>query len=115
MCGGLCIGRALKGALSTLAPVVYRGVIQTCFREMMSEEFGLGRCEFRKAFLQHMAYSCVQIPPASAQQRVVCGVLNKRVLEDVIGVRRRPATKYEAGLSELVERTNQLRVRPTGN
>ena len=39
MCGGLCIGRALNGALSTLAPVVYRGVIQTCFREMMSEEF----------------------------------------------------------------------------
>ena len=50
----------------------------------------------------------MQIPPTGAQKGIVCGVLHECVLEDVAGVRRRPATKDKTSLGELVECADQL-------
>ena len=108
MGGCLRVGRAIEGTLATLVPIINGGVVQASLGEVMGKEFGLQHCEVREAFLEDIAYSGVQIPPAGAQKGIVCSVLHERMFEDIAGVRRRPAAKDKTSLGELVECADQL-------
>ena len=93
-------GGAAQSLVAGLAPPFDRKLGLAGLREMMRERLGLrrgrGQQDFGRAAVQRLA--------AALQQAVVGGVLDQRVLEAIVRVRRDAFDEQQLGVDELVER-----------
>src|SRR5580700_6285299 len=62
---------------------------------MMCQEFGLTRDPLGKTPLHYFGDARMQLLPIATQKRAVGGILHQSVLEDVNGLRRRPASEHQ--------------------
>ena len=102
------LGRHLAGAAplaSGLAKILGK-------RQMPRQLLRPGVNELRIARPQHGSHACVELPPLAAQEALVGGVLNERVLERVLALVGRSVIDQQIGLDELLERLAK-RVRKT--
>ena len=102
------MGRARRGMLAGLQPLIDRALGIAGAGQMMGQEFGLALDEIGEMLLQHRRDPGMQFLPPCAQQRAVGGVLHQRVLEEVGGVRSDAAAEQQPGIAELIQRGSQL-------
>ena len=57
----------------------------------------------------------MELLASAAQQGAVGGILHQRVLEGVLGIRRRPAPEDQLGALQLLQRIIQLLLRHSGD
>jgi hypothetical protein len=69
---------------------------------MISNDLGLSRRALR-IVPQKLGGSAVQRLPAALEEAVVSRVLDQRVLEAIVGLRRRALDKQEVGLGEPIQ------------
>ena len=95
-----------------LQPLIHGALGVAGGGQMMRQEFRLALDEIGEISFQHRRGAGVQFLAPAAQQGAVGGVLHQRVLEQIGGVRRRPAAEQQPGLGQPVEPRTQLRARP---
>ena len=84
-------------------------VVEAGLREMMRDDFGLGR---RALWIvaQRFGGAAVQRLPAAFEQALVGCVLDQRMLEAIVGLWRRALDKQEVGFGEPLQRRLQRRL-----
>ena len=80
---------------------------------MVRDRFRLGLRAGAEPVAHRLGGSPVQRLPAALQQRLVGRVLDQRVLEAVVGVRRPAVDEEDVGLSELLQRLFEFGLRPS--
>ena len=97
---------AAQGLVARLAPPFDREIVEAGFREMMGDDFGLGRRALR-IVAQEFGGAAMQRLPAALEQAVVGRVLDQRVLEAIVRLRRRALDKQKVGVGEPIQRRLQ--------
>ena len=95
-------GRAAKGLIARPAPPFDGLVVETRFREMMGDDFRLGRGAVR-LIAQEFGCAAVQRLSAALEQAVVGRVLDQRVLEAIVRLMARALGDEEVRVSESIE------------
>ena len=100
--------RALDRALGRPLPAAGRLLGKSSFGVMVRQEFGLGFPYLRKPVFHDTGNPVVNKAAAALQQRLVCGIADEGVLEDILGALRVPAPVDQFRLDQagkrLVER-----------
>lgn len=104
------ICRALHRALTGYLPLLDGLRLQIRFRVVMGEELGLRLGDLRKALFQDLRNLAVIILAPAAQQRLIGRVLEQRVFEAVVRLRRDALDKQQLRVGQLSERRLQLLV-----
>ena len=81
---------------------------QTGFRAVVGEQRRLGRDNLRESAFEGGHDMGVELLAAAAQQGAVGGVLHQRMLEGVLGVRRRAAAEDQFGGHQPLQRIVEL-------
>ena len=102
-------GGAAQSLVAGFAPPFDRKLGLAAQREMMRERLGLRRGRGQ----QHFGRAPVKRLAAALQQAVVGGVLDQRVLEAIVGVRRDAFDEQQLGVRKPVERGAQRRLLQT--
>ena len=95
-------GRAAQRLVARLAPPFDREVVEAGLGEMMGDHFRLGRGALGLV-AQDFGGAAVQRLAAALEQAVVGRVLDQRVLEAIVGLRRRALDKQEVGVGEPIQ------------
>ena len=98
-------GRAAQRLVARLAPPFDGEIVEAGLGEMMRDRFGLG---VRVA--QRLGGAAMQRLAAALEQALVGRVLDQRVLEAIVRLRRRALDEQEVGLGEPLERGLQARL-----
>ena len=111
-----CADRLLEGGaaqrlVAGLAPPFDRGVGHAGLREVIRERFRLGGRGVGEAIAQNLGDAAVQDLAPALEQIFVGRVLNERVLEAIIALRRQALDQHDVGFGELLQRRLQ-RLRP---
>ena len=96
-------GRAVQGLVARLAPPFDGEIVEPSLCEMMRDRFWLGRRAFR-VVAQKLSGPPVQRLPTALEKAVIGGVLDQRVLEPVIRLRRRTLNKQQVGVGKPIQR-----------
>ncbi len=99
----LRVGVDRGGLLGAADEVLHRLVVHVGARVVMREELRLRAHDLRVAVLQELGDLAVVVLPRPPQQRLVRGVLDQRVLEDVLRARAPPALVEQLRVDELVQ------------
>ena len=94
-------GRAAQRLVARLAPPFDGEIVEAGLGEMMRDRFGLGAA--RSAVAQDFGGAAVQRLAAALEQAVVGRVLDQRVLEAIVGLRRRALDKQEVGVGKPIQ------------
>jgi len=100
------------GILAGLQPLIDRTLGIAGGGQMMRQEFRLALDEIGEMLFQHGRDPGVQFLPPCAQQGAIGGVLHKRMLEEVGGLRGNTAAEQESSLGKPIEPQSQLGSRP---
>ena len=92
-------GRAAQRLVARLAPPFDGEIVETGLGEMMGDRLGLGA----RAFAQSLGRAAMQRLAAALEQAVVGRVLDQRVLEAIVGLRRRALDKQEVGVGKPIQ------------
>ena len=92
-------GGAAQGLVAGLAPPFDREIVEAGLREMMGDRFGFGRC----AFAQDFGCAAMQRLAAALEQAVVGRVLDQRVLEAIVGLRRSALDEQKVGVGKPIQ------------
>ena len=92
------IGRALAGSLPCLLPVGNGLLDEARLGVVMGQQLRLGLDGLGKLLLQHLGNLLVILLPFALEQRLIGGVLNQRMLEEIVRLRRQPALIDQLGL-----------------
>ena len=91
-------GRAAQRLVAGLAPPFDGEVVEAGLCEMMGDRFGLG-----VRLAQRLGRAAVQRLTAALEQAVVGRVLDQRVLEAIVGLRRSALDKQEVGVGKPIQ------------
>ena len=69
----------------------------------MRQQFGLGLHGLRKLRLQHLRNTLVVLLPGALEERLIGGLLDQRMLEDIRRLRWQPLLVQELRLHQLVQ------------
>src|ERR1700720_3261093 len=94
----LRICRATGTIVPGLEKVACGLLLIASFAAMISHYLRLARCQLGKPIFHHANDARMKLLALVAQQGAIRGVLNQCVLENVAGMGRVAATKYEASL-----------------
>ena len=100
-------GGAAQRLVAGLAPPFDRGVGHARLREVMREHFRLGGGGVGEAVAQNLRDATMQDLAPALQQIFVSGVLNERVLEAIIALRRQALDQHDVGFGEFLQRRLQ--------
>src|SRR5712691_7023433 len=81
------MGGALDGTPASLLPVANSLLQQTGFGVVMRQQLGLGRGSVKKLLRQDLGNALVDMLPSTLEQRLIGGVLDQRVVENIAGLR----------------------------
>ena len=95
-------GRAAQRLVARLAPPFDRQIVEPGLGEMMRDRFGLG-----VRLAQRLGRAPMQRLPAALEQAVVGRVLDQRVLEAIVGLRRSALDKQKVGVGKPIQRCLQ--------
>src|SRR5215471_19121682 len=104
-----------RGVSSRLKPLVDGAFSIAGGGQMMSQEFGLALDEIDKLLVQHHRDARVQFLTFRPKQSAVSGVLNQRVLKQVVSVRSSASAEQKPCLGEPIEPRLQLAGWPLGD
>src|SRR5262249_5468178 len=93
--------------LGALPPPWVGGVTRPRLRKVMRQPFRLGRRRVREAVAQNLGDAPMQYLPAALEKIFVGRILNKRVLEAIVAVRRKALDEQNIGFRELLQRGSQ--------
>src|SRR5215471_15519938 len=103
-------GGTAQRLVAGLAPPFDGGLGQSSLRKVMRQHFRLGRRSVGEAVTQNLGDAPMQhLPPALEKIFVGC-ILNKRVLEAIVAVRREALDEQNIGFRELFQRGLERRV-----
>jgi hypothetical protein len=88
MADGLEVRRALQGTLPSALPVGERLRTQARLGVMVRQQFRLGLHRLGKLRLQHVRNALVILLTCTLQQRLIRGILNEGMLEEVRRLRQ---------------------------
>jgi hypothetical protein len=88
MADGFHIGRAVAGLLACPLPVVHRLLRETCLGVVLGHQLRLGLHGCGETGFQNPGNALVELLPDAAQQRLIRGLLNQRMLEHIRRLRR---------------------------
>src|SRR5215472_2171627 len=94
----------MQRLVAGLAPPFDGGVGQTRLCKMMRQYFRLGRRGVREAVAQNLGDAPMQHLPSALEKIFVGRILNKRVLEAIVAVRRDALDEQNIGFRELFQR-----------
>src|SRR5215469_14036486 len=100
-------GGTAQRLVAGLAPPFDGGVGQTRLRRVMRQHFRLGRRRVREAVAQNLGDTPMQDLPPALEKIFIGRILNKRVLEAIVGVRREALDEQNIGFRELFQRSVQ--------
>jgi hypothetical protein len=106
---------AAQRLVAGLAPPFDRRVGHARLREVISQRFRLGGGRISEAVAQSLGDAAVQNLAPAFEQIFVGGVLNERMLEAVIAVRREALDQHDVSLGELFQRRLQRRIIHSGD
>ena len=95
--------RAAKGLVARFAPPFDREVVEAGLREMMGDDFRLGRGA-PELIAQNFGGAAVQRLAAALEQAVVGRILDQRMLEAIVRLMARALGDEEVRAGEPVER-----------
>ena len=95
--------RAAQGLIAGLTPPFDGEIVKSGFGEMMGDDFRLGRGALG-LIAQDFGGAAVQRLPAALEQAVVGRVLDQRVLEAIVGLRRSALDKQQVGFGKPIQR-----------
>src|SRR5262249_47669946 len=90
--------------LGALPPPWVGGVTRPRLRKVMRQHFRLGRSRVREAVAQNLGDAPMQHLPPALEKIFVGRILNKRVLEAIVAVRREALDEENIGFRELFQR-----------
>jgi hypothetical protein len=82
-------------------PVAYSRLTEAGFRVMMRQQFWLGLDGLRKLRLQHLRNPLMVLLPCAPQQRLIGGLLDEGMLEDILALRRQPPLVDQLSVHQL--------------
>ena len=91
-------GGAAQRLVAGLAPPFDGGIGQTRLRKMMRQHFRLGRRRLRETVPQNLGDAPMQHLPPALEKILVGRILNERVLEAIVAVRRDALDEQNIGL-----------------
>ena len=83
MADRLDVGGALERPLTRPLPMGHRRCAEARLGVMMCQQFGLGLHRLGKLRLQHLRNTLVVLLPCALQERLIGGLLDQRMLEDI--------------------------------
>ena len=92
-------GRSAERLVAGLAPPFDRKIVEAGLREMMGDRFGFGR----HAFAQDLGGPGLYCLAPAFEQAVIGCVLDQRVLEAIVRVRRRALDKQQVGVGKPLQ------------
>ena len=95
--------RVPRRALARLEPIRHGPFGGARFAVVVGQQLGLRLDDLRELALQQLGDLPVILLAGAPQQRLVGGVLDQRVLEDVAGPRRPAALIEQLGLDQLAQ------------
>ena len=102
-------GGAAKGLVAGLAPPFDGEIVESGFGEMVGDDFGLGRRALG-IVAQDFGGAAVQRLAAALEQALVGRVLDQRMLEAIIRLRRRSLGDEDVDIGEALQRRAQPRL-----
>src|SRR6516164_2888865 len=100
----------MQRLVAGLAPPFDGRVGQSCLRKMMRQHFRLGRRSVGKRSRKNLGEAPMQHLPPALEEIFVGRILNKRVLEAIVGARREALDEQNISVRELFQRGSERSV-----